>query len=208
MTKKDRRVEFVFYEKEKPPEIKKIENKNEKISKKLCQIYDVAIALFTVVVPKIIKPEPIKKNINLSIVYPEKTPHKQYVNLENNGKELGAELKIKVKAEGAFDGDKITWKVTAGKNNSTRNDKVPYFKDPESKKKKNIENGEAEIVSKVKEDNAEIVFYCGVAGGDKFNFEISCGNAKIELEMVNHRRFWYELTHQKGLKIPHLDNSK
>ena len=35
-SKKERRVELVFYEKNKPPEIKKPENKKEKITKNQC----------------------------------------------------------------------------------------------------------------------------------------------------------------------------
>ncbi|MBD3422445.1 MAG: OmpA family protein [Chitinivibrionales bacterium] len=151
--------------------------------------------------PKIIPPQK-QNDIKLALEYPSASLHKQYVNLASNGKELGQELTITVRAEGASDGDIVIWKVSADAANSKRNKPLPCLKDPAANKKSELKNNTAEIQSSISGGKASIILDCGVAGGDTFTVDITCGTSSVQCKAANWRRFWYQLTHQKGMKLP------
>lgn len=204
-SKSDRRVEFAFYNKKNLPKLEKPKDIKSKISETICQIYDYASTVLNIIQHAVAKPS--QRNVKLTLKYPASTPHKQFVNLPSDGQSKGAELKIVVQAEGAENGDVVKWIVQASNENSKRNDHVPYFKNSSTNKKVQIKDGAAEITSSVSKGNAEILFYCGVAGGDSFTIRISCGNGNAEFTITTWRRFWYQLTHQKGLIIPPINNT-
>ena len=153
-------------------------------------------------VEPVILPPPEPKKVTLSLEYPTVSPHKQYVNLPSNGKDFGQELTISVAFKGVSDGESIRWKVTADPANSKRNKPLPCLKDAAGTKKSEITNGTAEMQTTVLGEKASIILDCGVAGGDTFTIDIMCGSGSAQCKIVTWRRFWYQLTHQKGMLLP------
>lgn len=196
-----RRVELVFYDKDDPPTLEKPANTNEPIPESLCDIYDPELTTYTMVAPGDAGP---KRDVALALEYPASSPYKHYVNAPDNGKDQGTEMKIVVTAQGADDGDAVKWNVTAGKENSKRNAPVPYLKDPAGGSETKLGDGAAVVTTKVSGGKAEVLFNGGVAGGDTFAFKIRCGTGSAELTVTVWRRFWYQLTHEKGLALPGL----
>jgi len=206
----NRRVELVFYKKEKPPGLKKPEDKKSKISALLCEIYDTAISLISIVKQKEVKPEPVQKEIVITIEYPDKTPHKQYVNLKVNDKDQGHELRVRVEAENAKDKQFIYWKVTAGANNSKRNKPETGLKNPADNKLVKIDKGVAQLETEVKAEKSEVILCCGLAGGDTFTVEVGIKKDewKQKVEIENWRKLWYQRTFHEKATVPSMATSK
>jgi len=104
----DRRVELVFYERGKwspavPPAAgKKVEKKTDPVSEKKWEKKEAKTAV----------PPPEEEKLTLKITSPEKTPHKQYVNLAQDEKDQGPELKIGADVAGAADGKTVVFEAT------------------------------------------------------------------------------------------------
>jgi len=207
VSKTNRRVEAVFWEKTNAPELKARGDKNTSVTIEECPVYDnvkcekVKLPIESV---QIVEPsgEAKKPNIYLKLEYPANLPHKQFVNLPTNGKDLGRELTLYISAKGAPDGETVTWKVTADPENSKRNQPGPCLRESGGNKIAKIEKNSAKLESKVLGEKASIILDCGLAGGDRFTVEISCGDQKTKAEIITWRRFWYQLTYPTGMSLP------
>jgi outer membrane protein OmpA-like peptidoglycan-associated protein len=131
---------------------------------------------------------------------------KQFINV-SGGKNEGMEFHLEVEVEGNV--DKVFWKVIAGKGNSKRNDPVPGWMEPSSKKSTALSGGIGEWESAVTDGKAKAVFCLGMAGGDEFVFEVGAEKGKKELDqkVINWRRLWYQLTHHKDITPPSMATS-
>src|SRR5690554_3813171 len=214
-SRENRRVEIVFFDKGKAPELIKPENK-KKVKTSEAVIYDKRITEKEPVFSKQVKAEN-SETIILEWVYPQvfdaSKPHKQYVNLSSNGKEQGNELTIKVKAKdpnAKTDGKKVYWRVTADKGNSKRNNPKPGVMKKSGGKLVEFKERIATIDTEFTGNESSIVFACGLAGGDKFTIEAGTDGKNFTSSFVveNWRRLWYQLTHQSGINIPNLNLSK
>jgi hypothetical protein len=200
----DRRVELVFYEKGKwspavpPSAAKKVKKQTDPVSEKKWEKKKGDVSA----VP------PVKNKFTLKITSPEKTPHKQYVNLAQNDKDEGPELKIVVDIAGAADDQIVVFEATAGDKNSKRNDPKTGLKDPANNTVVEFASKKSKMQVKVKEGKAECTLSCGLAGGDTFSIEATCEGQSGKVDVVTWRKIWYQFTHEKGVNLPEPDNSK
>ncbi len=141
----------------------------------------------------------------------EDKPHKQYVNLDVDSKQLHHGSKIKVHVRGRVDsedmpgveGDTVYIKVEFDKDNSKRNDPAPALiaGGKTIKPAKGVAEGTAKYDGK---GNAEFEVELGQAGGDKTKITAgitkACEDATLYVE--NWRKLWYQLTVPKGAAPP------
>ncbi|MBW8886849.1 MAG: peptidoglycan-binding protein [Fibrobacteres bacterium] len=120
---------------------------------------------------------------------------KQYVNLAADKPGQGPERTLEIEVEGGSDGAKLYWKVTAGKDNSKRNDPKPGLKPDTKGKLTEFKDGVAELEIEVKGGKASLVLACGLAGGDSFKVEVGLGKGKADgtVSVVNWRKLEYEI---------------
>ena len=169
----NRRVELVFYKKDDPtPAIapaagRKIGIEKDPVSEKNWK-------------KKAVKsgpPSPVEK-CTLKITSPEKTPFIQYVNLQQDEKDHGPELKIVADVTGVADGAVMVFEATQGDDNSKRNDPKTGLKNPADGKVVEFASKKSKVDVKIKGGKAECVLSCGLAGGDTFDVEVSCQGQK------------------------------
>jgi len=205
----NRRVEIVFYDKGKAPKLTKPADK-KKVEKKENPVYDKKKVEKK---PVEVKPaEPVGgDNIVLDIVFPQindaTKPHKQYVNLSSNGKNEGVELTIKVKPKdlkATTAGKKVFWKITADANNSKRTEPKTGVMEKTGAALVEFAAGVAKIETPFNGNESSVLLACGVAGGDRFTVDIGTDGKNYTKTFVveNWRKFWYQLTHEKGLALP------
>lgn len=120
---------------------------------------------------------------------------KQYVNLKADKPGQGPERRLEVEMENSSDGTKVYWKVTAGKNNSKRNDPKPGVKSEAKGVLVEFKSGVAEVETEVKGGKASLVLACGLAGGDLYLVEVGTvkGKADTWVSVENWRRLEYEI---------------
>ncbi|MDB5105225.1 MAG: putative outer membrane protein, partial [Fibrobacteres bacterium] len=135
---------------------------------------------------------------------------KQYVNMKADKAkpDQGTERHIEAEVEGAADGTKVFWKITAAKENSKRNDPKAGAKPDDKGKLTEFKAEVAEIETSVKGGKASFVLACGLAGGDSFTVEagLEKGKADGTLKVVTWRKAWHQVTREKGLELPALTN--
>jgi hypothetical protein len=112
--------------------------------------------------------------------------------------------------EGAVDGTKVFWKITAAKENSKRNDPKTGAKPDEKGKLTEFKEGIAEIETAVKGGKASFVLACGLAGGDVFTVEagLEKGKSAGTFKVVNWRKLYFQLTHHKDITPPSMATAK
>jgi hypothetical protein len=132
---------------------------------------------------------------SLQFVFPAGKEHKQYVNLDDNGKDEGANPTLKVCVENPVEGQNIYWKVTADANNSKRTAPKIGLRENDTAPLQELNNRVAVCTSKVKGGEATVILACGVAGGDRFEVEVGVEEGKWlnKTEIVNWRKLWYEI---------------
>jgi outer membrane protein OmpA-like peptidoglycan-associated protein len=120
---------------------------------------------------------------------------KQYVNLKADKPDQGPERTLAVAIENGSDGTKVYWKITAGKDNSKRNDPKPGVKVDAKGALVEFKNGVAELETEVKGGKASLVLACGLAGGDLYLVEAGTvkGKADIWVSVENWRKLYYEI---------------
>ncbi|HEX2958146.1 MAG TPA: peptidoglycan-binding protein [Chitinispirillaceae bacterium] len=208
-SKTNRRVEIVFFEKGKSAELQAPADK-KKVGKKEAAVYDKKKAEIKPV--KVNPPKPVESDtIILEFIFPQaydaSKPHKQYVNLDSNGKEQGCELTIKVKAKDLkanTAGKSVYWRVTANNNNSKRNSPKTGIMDKAGGKLVEFTAGIANLDTPFANNETSIVLACGLAGGDRFTVEAGTDGENFTSKFLveNWRKLWYQLTHEKGLALP------
>ncbi|MDQ3003698.1 MAG: hypothetical protein M3Y08_20870, partial [Fibrobacterota bacterium] len=131
---------------------------------------------------------------------------KQYVNMNAGVSGQGTDRLIEAEVEGAADGAKVFWKVTAAKENSKRNSPKAGAKPNDKGKLTEFKDGIAEIETSVKGGKTSFVLACGLAGGDKFTVEAGMekGKATIKTTVFNWRKLYYQLTHHEDLTPPSM----
>jgi outer membrane protein OmpA-like peptidoglycan-associated protein len=202
-SEEDRRVELVFYVKDEwspavPPAAgRKVDADKDPVSEKEWKKTPVSAL-----------PPPVEKKFTLKIARPEKTPHKQFVNLTQDDKEQGPELKIIIDAAGAADGKTVAFEATAGDKNSKRNDPQTGLKPPGNGKLVEFVNKKARVETKTKDGKAECTLACGLAGGDTFTIDASIEGQKGTVEVTNWRRLWYQKTRHKDAVVPSMATSE
>ncbi|NLW30480.1 MAG: peptidoglycan-binding protein [Fibrobacter sp.] len=210
-SRENRRVEIVFFDKGKAPELIKPENK-KKVKKSEAVIYDKRITEKKPVFSKPVQAEN-SETIVLEWVYPQvfdaSKPHKQYVNLDSNGKEQGTELTIKVRAKDLKEktaGKNVYWRVTADNKNSKRNSPKTGIMDKAGGKQVEFTAGIANLDTPFEKNEASIVLACGLAGGDRFTVEAGTDGENFTSKFVveNWRRLWYQLTHHQSVTPPSM----
>jgi outer membrane protein OmpA-like peptidoglycan-associated protein len=199
----NRRVELVFYKKDDPtPAIapsagREIGLEKDPVSEKVWKKKAV----------KSDPPLPIEK-FTLKIITPAKTPHIQYVNIDQNDKDQGPELNIIAEVTGIADGKIVTFEATAGDKNSKRNSPLTGLKDPANGKTIEFASKKSKTAVKTKGGKAECTLMCGLAGGDTFEIEASCEGQKGKVEITNWRKLWYQKTYHKDSVIPSMTTSE
>ncbi|NLW32388.1 MAG: hypothetical protein GXY77_13135, partial [Fibrobacter sp.] len=214
-SRENRRVEIVFFDKGKAPELIKPENK-KKVKKSEAVIYDKRITEKKPVFSKQVKAEN-SETIILEWVYPQvfdsSKPHKQYVNLSSNGKEQGTELTIKVRSKdpnAKTDGKKVFWRITAEDGNSKRNSPKPGIMKKTGGKLVEFKERIATIDTEFTGNESSIVLACGLAGGDRFTVEAGTDGENFRSKFVveNWRKLWYQLTYHKDAIPPPMKTVK
>jgi outer membrane protein OmpA-like peptidoglycan-associated protein len=127
---------------------------------------------------------------------------KQFINLPAGKPGEGPERLIEATVEGAADGAKVYWKVTAAKENSARNSPKAGLKPDAKGALTEFKDGVAELESEAKAGKASCLLVCGLAGGDKFTVEagLEKGKAAGHFSVITWRKIYYQLTVPKGLK--------
>ncbi|KMQ49685.1 hypothetical protein CHISP_3403 [Chitinispirillum alkaliphilum] len=207
---RNRRVEVVFFEKSKAPELTDHPRKSEKVTKDENPVYDEQRVERRAVEAIEFRRQQL---FLLEFVHPiihTNRPHKQYVNLDSNGREEGTALTIKVRpkspAQEVSDGV-VYWKITAHEDNSARTE-------PKTGIKRYWEHADLQefnqriitCTTDFIDREATIILECGVAGGDKFSVEVGSDgvNYPLKLEVENWRRIWYQYTHEQNMILPPL----
>jgi outer membrane protein OmpA-like peptidoglycan-associated protein len=195
-SEEDRRVELVFYAKNDwspaipPSPGKKVDTKKDPVSEKDWKKTPVVIGL------------PTGGAVTLKVVRPEKTPHKQFINLTQNDADQGPELKMKVEATGCADGTVVSWIATVGDANSKRNDPLAGLKSPDTGKVVGFADKKSTVDTSVKNGSAECTLVCGLAGGDTYTVEVKCSGQSAKVTIESWRRLWYQRTYHKDAAVP------
>jgi outer membrane protein OmpA-like peptidoglycan-associated protein len=197
----NRRVEIVFFDKGKTPELAVPADK-KKVEKKEAPVYDAAKT-----VKKPIPAPPAAASaaetvtILLEFLFPAVNdagkPHKQYVNLEPNDKENGQDLVLRVRPKDIkvnVDNERVYWRVTADGNNSKRTDPKTGIKKDKKSPLVDFSSNIANLDTPFANREASIILSCGVAGGDRFTVEVGCDgeNFTQKVTVENWRKLWYE----------------
>ncbi|MBN2037192.1 MAG: peptidoglycan-binding protein [Chitinispirillaceae bacterium] len=209
----NRRVEIVFFDKGKAPELKTPADK-KKVEKTDAPVYDPDKTKKTPIPPVPAattgaSPGVLLLEFAFPVVNNPDRPHKQYVNLDSNGKNEGMELTLRVKPKDIkadITNRRVFWKVTAHDTNSKRTDPKTGIKTEASSKLIEFTDRIATAESTFSGRESSLILACGVAGGDRFTVEAGSDGKEYPIKVMveNWRKLWYQLTHHSSITPPSM----